>query len=94
MPTSTIETHSTCRTSPFTETIPEVRRLSDHAREVIADLSLFSIPDERLAIIVRAGIEVRNLLFVAALNDPTPFELHDAACDFIRRAVTSSGIVQ
>jgi hypothetical protein len=93
MLTSTIETHSTaptCTTAThFVEATPELRRLAAYAREVGVELGLPSLPDDRLAVIVGAALEVRDLLFVAALHDPAPIELQDFVEDFLLRALTS-----
>jgi hypothetical protein len=98
MPTSTIETHRNLlppsSTSNLREPGYEFRKFAAHAWELISELDVTPPDHDRLALIVSAAVEVRNLFFVAAIDEPTPGELEVVVEDFIRRALLPNGGVQ
>lgn len=98
MPTSTIQTHRNCfspsSTTKLLEPGYEFRKLAAHACEFISELDVRPPDHDRLALIVSAALEVKNLFFVAAIHEPTPGELEVVVEDFIRRALLPNGGVQ
>jgi hypothetical protein len=72
----------------------QCRSLNSLALNLLRDYGLEELEGERLAVVVNAALEVKHLLFLAALDDPTASELESIAEDFIQRALTSGRNIQ
>jgi hypothetical protein len=64
------------------------------ALSLLRDQGLDELDGERLAVVVDAALEVKRLLFLAALDEPSARELEGIAEDFIHRALTSGRDLQ
>jgi hypothetical protein len=78
--------------NPSTET--SSRYLSGIAQHLNTELNLDGIDDKRLTVIALAALRVQELLFIAALHEPTAHDYQDLLEDFICRALTAGETVQ
>ena len=99
MPTLTVENKPPLHTRPAStslELLPvgEFQQLFTQLKELMLELAIASPGDDRLELIVYSALEVKRLLFTAAMDEPSAADLQAAVEDFLVRSLTVTGGVQ